>query len=334
MAKVYLACEATTYDHPFARRDYERMVHYASTDSLGKHSVCNNPEDADIVVFVGSAKPNFSDITESSLYKGYQNKSVVFYSGDRGIPIVPGLYTCLENKLSVRHRKSVLSGHYLRVTDNTSLDIDENIDDAKYLYSFVGNANNHPVRQKVCKLPSKRSFLKDSSLDQRQQDDGATAENRDRGLLYRDVLAQSKFILCPRGVGVSSWRLFETMRAGRIPVILSDDWIQPIGPKWDDFAVFVKERDVMDTPKTLETREVDANQLGANARREWEKWYSEDAVFSTTVDLLLIAHSEIANENKLLAALTYGQYFRPHYIRHWVLSPLKRRLYAFWLASK
>ncbi|MBL4672454.1 MAG: exostosin family protein [Arenicella sp.] len=334
MAKIYLACEASTDDHPFAQRDYERMIYYASTDKLGNHDVCNNPEDAEIIVFIGSAKPNFSDIKGSSLYKKHRDKSVVFYSGDRGIPILPGLYACLENKLAIRHRKSVLSCYYLRVTDNTSLDIDENIDDAEYLYSFIGNANNHPVRKKICRFSGERSFLNDSSLDVRQQDDGITGENKDRGLLYRDVLTQSKFVLCPRGVGVSSWRLFETMRAGRVPVIISDDWIPPVGPTWDSFALFVKERDVMGIPKLLEETETEAVILGANARKEWEKWYSEEVVFSTIMDLLLLTHSKALKENKLLAALTYTQYLRPYYLRHWILSPLKQRLKGFWSESK
>ncbi len=36
----------------------------------------------------------------------------------------------------------------------------------------------------------------------------------------------------PRGIGASSVRIFEAMRAGRAPVIISDDWIVPPVGDW------------------------------------------------------------------------------------------------------
>ena len=51
-------------------------------------------------------------------------------------------------------------------------------------------------------------------------------------------------MLCPRGQGTSSIRLFEAMRMGIAPVIISDKWIGPKGPEWESFAVFVKEKDI------------------------------------------------------------------------------------------
>ena len=35
------------------------------------------------------------------------------------------------------------------------------------------------------------------------------------------MLRQSKFVICPRGVGTSSIRLFECLRAGRVPIIVA-----------------------------------------------------------------------------------------------------------------
>ena len=99
------------------------------------------------------------------MYKSYNFKSVIFFSGDKAIPIIPGVYASLEKRLCTRYRKTVLSGFYLRVTDNDSLDIDEDINDAKYLFSFMGNAENHPVRKRIFGLPPFRAYLRDSSID-------------------------------------------------------------------------------------------------------------------------------------------------------------------------
>jgi len=40
---------------------------------------------------------------------------------------------------------------------------------------------------------------------------------------YARLIANSKFVLCPQGVGPSSLRLFETLLMGRAPVIISDE---------------------------------------------------------------------------------------------------------------
>lgn len=51
-------------------------------------------------------------------------------------------------------------------------------------------------------------------------------------------LAESKFVFCPRGVGSSSFRLYETLLAGSVPIVV--DMIQfPFEEEvnWDDFVI-------------------------------------------------------------------------------------------------
>ena len=50
---------------------------------------------------------------------------------------------------------------------------------------------------------------------------------------FREVLEASKFVLCPRGQGTSSIRLYETLASGRVPVIIADDWVARRGPDRD-----------------------------------------------------------------------------------------------------
>ena len=329
MANVYLACEASERDQPFARKDFERLLSYARADEIKRHSVSTDPESADIIAFIGSVKPNFSDITSSALYKKFKHKSVIYYSADKSVPILPGIYTCLEDSFGARSRKSLLAGYYLRVSENDSLDIEQDIAEANYLFSFIGNVKNHPVRKEICKLVSPRAYLKDSSMDAMQQSDGVTGVNKDRGITYRDVMANSKFVLCPRGIGVSSWRLFETMRAGRVPVIISDDWIAPLGPKWNEFAIHIKEKDVGSIPAVLQKNEHRALQLGALAREQWKYWYSKERVFTTVVDDLLVAKAGHNVEHRLSRVPTYIKYLHPFYLRYWILSPIKAYLGAW-----
>jgi hypothetical protein len=323
MAEIYLACAASMNKQIFAKRDFERLRDFASKDKIKDHVVTDNPAEADIIVFVGSSEVNYSDVRNSELYRKYKHKSLVLYSGDKGIPLLPGLYTSLEKRWSISRNPALLSGIYLRIADNTSLDIEENINNAEHLFSFVGNAQNHHVRKQVCSISAPRSYLRDTSADTGQQDDGVVGENKERGILYRDVMAKSKFILCPRGIGVSSWRLFETMRAGRVPVIISDDWIPPVGPEWVAFAIFVKEDEIASLPALLEEQEPSASVRGALARQQWEAWYAKDVIFNTIVNLLLLAQSKRNGVSFFIKALQYTQYLEPHYLRHWMLFPIK-----------
>ena len=323
MTDVFFACEASEENAPFSRRDYERVLRYSLTYTCERHTICKNPADADIIAFIGSSKPGFIDITSSALYKNYRDKCVIFYSGDRAIPILPGIYTCLENSCTIRHRKSVTAGFYLRVTDNYSLDSIGAIENAKWLYSFLGNSKNHKVRESVCALPTQRSYIKDSSTDARHQDDGISGENKDRGRLYNAVMENSKFVLCPRGIGVSTWRVFETMRAGRVPVIIADDWLQPAGPEWEKFSIRVRENQVSTIPDILENQEYLAAEFGAKARSEWKRFYSDEQVLNTLIDQLASAKAGFSTEHPLSRVLTGSQYFHPFFLRHWILSPAK-----------
>ena len=62
---------------------------------------------------------------------------------------------------------------------------------------------------------------------------------------YADLIGNTKFGLVPRGEHHFSYRLMETLAAGAIPVILSDDWILPFSElvEYDRFAVVLAEQE-------------------------------------------------------------------------------------------
>src|SRR5205823_9816563 len=126
-----------------------------------------------------------------------------------------------------------------------------------YLFSFMGCARNAEVRAKLSTIRHPRSFFQNTAQDfdrilDRKMD---RRERLDYDRRYAELTKASKFVLCPRGLSPSSIRLFETMRMGRVPVILADGWVPPIGPRWDDFSIRVHERDFAMVPQLLEERE-------------------------------------------------------------------------------
>ncbi len=325
VAQIFICCTAERKGHPFSHRDYERMHYYARLDQHHKHSLCDSPTTADIVAFIGSTLPNFQDITQTTLFKKYRHKAVIFYSGDRAIPLLPGIYTCLERTFCFGHQKSTRAGYYLRVTDNDSLDSIRPVDTADWLFSFMGNVKNHPIRKELLTITHGRAYIQDTSNLGTHQTDELKGNNMQQGLAYREVVERSKFILCPRGLGVSTWRLFETIRAGRVPVILSDAWVAPNGPDWSAFSLRVKERHARDVAKLLEEHEAEASIMDKRARQEWERWYAPENVFNTVADELIAAQAGKVHTEQLRRWLDFVQYLRPHFLRHWLISPMVRR---------
>lgn len=61
---------------------------------------------------------------------------------------------------------------------------------------------------------------------------------------YLDVLADSWFTLCPRGGGLNSYRFFESIQVGSIPVLFADDVYLPFSDTIDyrKFSVRIPER--------------------------------------------------------------------------------------------
>lgn len=101
---------------------------------------------------------------------------------------------------------------------------------------------------------------------------------------YVEDIRESAFVLCPRGLGRGTIRLFESMELGRAPVILSDDWIYPEHVDWSACSISIREKDVLGIPAILEWFRGRAAEMGMRARQEWEKYYAPDVCFHWLVE--------------------------------------------------
>jgi exostosin family protein len=163
-----------------------------------------------------------------------------------------------------------------------------------------------------------RSFFQDTSADYQDVLHGRMeeAELRKFWRRYAETMHASKFVLCPRGLGVSSVRLFDTMRIGRVPVILSDDWVEPNGPSWEKFSIRIPEAKFKCIPDLLEKRETQAVEMGLMARKQWEDWFSIDVCFHRVVQWCLQIKNERRVPEKVAGLVPYLQYLRPFHFRH------------------
>ncbi len=189
--------------------------------------------------------------------------------------------------------------------------------DRDLLFSFIGEFRNHPVRGAISRIRHARSVIEDASPAGRRWWDRSWEEQVPFKQRFREHLLRSKFVLCPRGVVASSIRLFEAMEAGAAPVLIADGLILPEGPNWDEFTIFVREKDVDSIPVVLEKLEPRAAELGAAARRAWEAHFSPTRSFPSLVRWATEIRDNMAARALLLPEIwaSVGAYTSPRLLR-------------------
>ena len=288
MASVFVTSTAeNTKWSPYARCNYERVLRAAQHDSIGSHILATEPEEADMILFVEANSHFHFDILRSPLYQKFASKALVFDSQDRAVPLIPGIYLDIPKHL--RNSKIYQYGFFIRVFDNTLLEEFLPHSQCEFLYSFIGRVNNcREVREGVLGLKHSRAFLSDSSSNQADND-----------VQYIDVLKKSKFVICPRGFGASTWRCFEAMRAGRVPVVISDNWFPPAGLNWSEFSVQVPQSAIKTIPELLEHLESEAPSMGLKARAAWIENFSLGRSFHWLIERCLEIQSQVASNHHL-----------------------------------
>lgn len=105
-------------------------------------------------------------------------------------------------------------------------------------YSYIGTTT-HPVRKVILQLqPRPDTIIQERDRWHFDVDDAERARQKDE---YQDVIARSRFSICPRGFGPSTIRFWESLQAGAIPVLVADSMSLPGHFDWDSAIVRVPE---------------------------------------------------------------------------------------------
>ena len=290
MAKVFLT-SATDPDDKHGRLELGFLKRSAANDRFGVHSTTDDPETADLILFVEreyAVGDQLQGVRDHSIYNNFHKKCFVVNPRYKNAPWIPGVYASIRQPWY--DRSCLRSGHYAEVQENACFQDKGPIQGDAYLYSFRGKLGTAPVRKEMASLAHPRGRIEDTS-DQNVTSMMRTKAQSDRLQSYQEsyakLVSQSVFVLCPRGAGPSSLRLFETMLMGRVPVIISDYWVPPEGPDWNAFSIRVPESDVSKIPAILEDRQHDAPEMARRARQAWEAWFSPVVTFHRVVEWCL-----------------------------------------------
>jgi hypothetical protein len=254
------------------RQEWERLLTalYADSDDF---RIVSDTASADCIILTRG--PQLSDRPTLQYFKPLRKSDIttlVWDYGDFPLGRMSGFYCSLSASLfdRKRHRSLCYPITYNELVD----DADKSI--ASRQYSFVGGITSR-VRKHL-------AGLKGDGLVKIQGGDWNNMFDRS-GSRWKNEFVNSlnvgRFILCPRGNGVGSVRLFEAMKSRRVPVIISDKFVLPSGIQWENCSVRVPERHVREIPKLLERFETSWPAMADSARRSWEDHFSEKTLLTT-----------------------------------------------------
>ena len=136
---------------------------------------------------------------------------------------------------SFTNDKFISIPHYaVNINDNINKDRDK-------LFSFMGSTTTHTTRKSLVKNYPSNCFDTNIhwGLDTNMTTDFKTN--------YINLLNDSIFSICPRGTGISSVRLFESMAMGCIPIVVADNYEYPLSDiiDWNKISIQVPEFDII-----------------------------------------------------------------------------------------
>jgi hypothetical protein len=146
----------------------------------------------------------------------------------------------------------------------------------KHLCSFVGNAHTHPIREQMFReLQGKEGFYLEQIPHHLPH--------------YPDIMNSSVFALCPRGYGKTSFRLYEALAMGTIPIYISDEYWLPYEEEvvWNQFCIIVRPDEIKDIPKLISDFSCEEIKNTSNiCKRIWNEYFSYDATVKQIVRIL------------------------------------------------
>lgn len=127
--------------------------------------------------------------------------------------------------------------------------VNEPINETKtILCSFIGSLT-HPIRKEMCSR-----WANDDDFVIGAQEWKAEVPKRNL-MLFKTFTSKSTFTLCPRGYGKTSFRLYEALQLGSIPVYISDEHYLPWTDEldWNEFCVLLKPNQINNLKEILLT---------------------------------------------------------------------------------
>lgn len=280
--KIYSTPCSTNADA--ARHADQTLRHLHAISSPRRHELVGSPAEADYILI--SNLPLEADqkaLRQHALFPRHLHKTFALWDAWNTPRLLPGVYV---NATRPNWLGRFRTGSYALLHQDFKNPHTESPEikprperNPDLLFSFLGR-NCHPCRDAILKAKySRRDVLVEDTTHFNAFTHSPEGKAADQ-LRYFEICQRSKFLLCPRGVGASSIRLFEALRLGIAPIIVSDAWLPCAGPDWKRCAIFVKERHAGRLEDIVSEYESRWREMGVAAREIHDAFFAETAYFN------------------------------------------------------
>ena len=256
----------------------QQIDRLADLDGVGKHVLTTSAEDADVVLFpqchMLARDWRLHAIRTNPLRLRFPSKVMVYDERDTPWCGFPGVYASMP--------RGLFQTAYQRAWGYFQTPMVPVAQEPDLLFSFVGSPT-HKARTALFKLEHPDAAVRE--VRGFTFYDPSSTDFEGRRAYYRDVVGRSRFVLCPRGRGTSSIRTYETLAAGRVPVIIADDWVPPAGPQWELFSIRWPEGRTAGLVEMLTDRDRHWCDMSANARKAYEQFFAPNVAFHNVIEL-------------------------------------------------
>jgi hypothetical protein len=142
----------------------------------------------------------------------------------------------------------------------------------KYYCNFIGSLT-HPIREYAKQLTSNSLYY--ISFDNHSIEK------------YCEIIHNSTFTLAFRGYGANSFRVSESLQYGSIPVVITDEFINPFDLNFEEFGVFIKSEDAHRIEEILNSINVtDILYKQIKCKEVYERYYTYEGAYFKIINYL------------------------------------------------
>jgi glycosyltransferase involved in cell wall biosynthesis len=155
----------------------------------------------------------------------------------------------------------------------------KNISNKKYKVTFCGR-KTHGIREKIfLTLKNENDYFLHETISNKFTDIDTQ--------IFRYLMNNSIFTLCPRGYGPTSFRLYESIQMKSIPIYISDKFWLPYENeiKWSKFALCVNENQINNIPQIVDNiiKEKKYEEMIKEGQRIYEKYFTWESIIKNIV---------------------------------------------------
>jgi hypothetical protein len=252
-----------------------------------EHTLTDDPRDADLILLIGSFGREHHFLLDHPLYREFPDKCAVYTEDDNYLPLAPGVYSSAHIDEHSRMGRIFSYSYVSRGGQYANPFVPEPGElapEKSLLFSFQGGSTSI-LRKKLFNLKFNRADCLIENTSTYYHWDLSQPGREDRQRHYANTLATSHFVLCPRGAGAGSIRLFEVMSAGICPVLISDEYQLPPNVDWDSFLIRIRESEIGKLPELIEPFRASSAERGRLARAAWLEHFAPEKEFNNIVTL-------------------------------------------------